>query len=325
MNSTLKGMAFMLSATVFFAIMNAMVKYATQLGYPSMEVIFFRAFFMVLSMLLISMTAPMLNTLFKTHIKRPVFASKKPGGFSKILLRSFCGAVAMSMAFYNFATIPLGIATAFLQSMPLFVVFFALFTKNRPRGFVLFASLIGFGGVLCIANPDSGEITLLNAIMGIVGAMSAALGFLTLNALKSYYSGGSIVMWYGLMMTILGGLGMLIPVPKMGGFVIPNVDVLMWLVGLGVSGTIGQWLMTQSYLYAPAAIVAPVGYMRIVWSLFLGVMLGDAFPNFQSGLGISLIILSGFLIALPSFWRLKSVRLLRLRILRIVSRVVHKT
>ena len=316
MNEILRGMVYMLAATIFLALMNAIIKYVSNLGYPSMENIFFRAFFMMLSMLCVSFAAPFCNRVFKTQLKRPVFASKKPGGFRMIALRSFLGAVAMSMAYYNFATISLGIATAFLQSAPLFVVFFGLFTRNRPRGFVVFASVVGFAGVLCIANPDSGEITSLNAIAGIIGAVCSAFAFFTLNALKSYYSSGAIVLWYGTMMSILGGLGMLLPVPNMGGFVLPSLEILCLFVAAGIIGTIGQWFMTQSYLLAPAPIVSPIGYMRIVWGLFLGVWLGDVLPSATSSVGIALIILSGFLIALPSLWRLKMVRLWRLQIAR---------
>lgn len=44
-----KGIALMLLSTIFFAIMNAIVKYLNLMGYSSMENVFFRAFFMVLS------------------------------------------------------------------------------------------------------------------------------------------------------------------------------------------------------------------------------------------------------------------------------------
>lgn len=157
-----------------------------------------------------------------------------------IALRSLLGAIAMSMAFYNFATISLRIATAFLQSAPIFVVFFGLFTRNRPRGFVVLASIIGFGGVLVIANPNSGEITLLNAIAGIIGAVCSAFAFFTLNALKSYYSSGAIVLWYGVMMSVLGGLGMLLPIPNMGGFVLPSLEILGVFVAMESSAQSGS-------------------------------------------------------------------------------------
>ncbi|WP_181566385.1 DMT family transporter [Helicobacter monodelphidis] len=295
-----KGIFLMFASTFFFALMNAIVKYLTSLGYSSMENIFFRAFFMVLAMWLLFCSIPAVNRLGNFNFKRPNLYSKKKGGVRKILLRSFFGAISMSLAFYNFATIPLGISTAFLQSMPIFMVIFTFFTKERPNLFSIFATLIGFTGVLLVANPNTSQIPIINAVAGIVGAMSAAFAFMTLRSLKEYYQSGAVVLWYGISMSVVGILGMLLPIEKMGGFIMPNFFDLLLFVMAGVIGTIGQWLMTKSYMFAPASVIAPISYMRIVWSLFLGFYLGDAFPNLLTLSGISLIIFSGILIALPS-------------------------
>ena len=66
-------------------------------------------------------------------------------------------------------------------------------------------------------------------------------------------------------------------------------------------GAIGQWFMTKSYMFAPPGIVSPIGYMRIVWSIFFGVMLGDAFPNLLPSLGIALILFSGMLVSFDAY------------------------
>lgn len=76
MNSTLRGMLYMLAATIFFALMNAMVKYAGQLGYPSMENIFFRAFFMMLSMFCVFF-ATALQPLVANKLQAPRVCRKK--------------------------------------------------------------------------------------------------------------------------------------------------------------------------------------------------------------------------------------------------------
>ncbi len=297
-----KGIGLMLISTIFFALMNALVKYLSALGYSSMENIFFRAFFMVLFLWWLFSAAPTINRFFPyLKIQKPKIRSKKRGGFIKILIRSFFGAVSMSLAFYNFATIPLGVATAFLQSMPIFMVIFTFFTREKPSTFVIIATFIGFVGVLLIANPQISNISPINAFAGIIGAISACFAFMTLRSLKEYYESGAVVLWYGICMSIAGALGMLIPIEKMGGFVMPNVYAICIFLLCGLMGAAGQWCMTSSYMFAPAGIVAPISYMRIVWSLFLGFMLGDLFPSWITLAGIGLIIASGILIALPVF------------------------
>ena len=68
---------------------------------------------------------------------------------------------------------------------------------------------------------------------------------------------------------------------------------------VGITGTIGQYYITRAYTFAPAGIVAPIDYTRIVFSLVFGIMLGDVIPDFYSITGMCLIILSGILVAMP--------------------------
>lgn len=291
-----KGIVLMLLSTIFFALMNAIIKYLNILGYSSMENVFFRAFFMVLSVWSLVAFAPVIRAILPRY-KMPQIRAKKSGGFRHILIRGVLGGIAVSANYYNFATIPLGLATAFLQSTPIFVVLLSLFTHNKPSLFTIIATLIGFSGVLLVANPSSSNIPPINALVGIIAAICAACAFMTIHNLKSFYTSEAVVLWYGVTMCAVGAIGMCADIDKMGGFVIPNLLAWVLFVLSGILGTIGQWLMTKSYMFASPDIVSPIAYMRIVWSLFLGVALGDALPNFMPSLGIALILLSGALVA----------------------------
>lgn len=291
----------MLLSTIFFAVMNAIIKYLNLMGYSSMENVFFRAFFMVVAMWSLVAFAPAIRAIAPRY-KAPQIRAKKKGGFHHILVRGALGGVAVSACYYNFATIPLGLATAFLQSTPIFVVFISLFTRNKPTGFVIFASVVGFVGVLFVANPSASNIPPLNALIGIVGALCAAFAFLTIPKLRAFYTSQAVVVWYGITMCAVGALGMMTNIDKMGGFILPSAFAWVLFVLCGITGALGQWLMTKSYMFAPADIVAPVAYMRIVWSVLFGVLLGDSLPNIMPSVGIALILLSGVLIALKA-WR----------------------
>lgn len=208
---------------------------------------------------------------------------------------------AVGAAYYNFATIPLGLATAFLQSAPIFIVLLSFFTRSKPTLFSALSAIVGFVGVLLIANPEHSDIPLGNAILGICGCFSAAIAFMTISSLKQFYTSEAVVLWYGISMCIVGAIGMLVPIEKMGGFDMPTFFAWILFVLTGITGAIGQWLMTKSYMFAPAGIVSPITYMRIVWSLILGLFLGDSLPNMLPSIGIALIIISGVLVALPAF------------------------
>lgn len=266
------------------------------MGYSSMENVFFRAFFMVLSVWSLVMFAPAIRIILPRY-KTPKISAKKNGGFRHILIRGVLGGIAVSANYYNFATIPLGLATAFLQSTPIFVVLLSLFTRNKPTPFTIIATLIGFSGVLLIANPSTSNIPPINAFVGIVAAICAACAFMTIHKLKAFYTSEAVVLWYGITMCAVGGVGMLVDIEKMGGFIMPSLLAWGFFVLSGILGTIGQWLMTKSYMFASPDIVSPIAYMRIVWSLLLGVALGDTLPNLIPSIGIALILLSGALVA----------------------------
>lgn len=303
------GIVLMLISTIFFATMNAIIKSLNTMGYSSMENVFFRAFFMIVSLYVVIGVFPLLHRHFPKSFpadKCPQIKAKQKGGFNSMLMRGIFGGVAVSIAYYNFATIPLGIATAFLQSTPIFVVLLSFFTRTKPSIFILFATIIGFVGVLLVANPQHSEIPLINALIGIIGAISAALAFLTIPSLKKFYTSEAVVLWYGVSMCLVGIVGMIVGdfvgIEQMGGFIFPSVFAWTLFILCGITGAIGQWLMTKSYMYAPPDIVAPIAYMRIVWSLIFGVLLGDSLPNIIPSIGIALILLSGVLV---SFYALR--------------------
>ena len=73
---------------------------------------------------------------------------------------------------------------------------------------------------------------------------------------------------------------------------------------LGFAALFGQYFVTKAYEADRAAIVSSVGYAIIIFSVFLGMMLGDSFPSIVSWAGIICIILSGIII---SFVKRKSI------------------
>lgn len=108
-----------------------------------------------------------------------------------------------------------------MQSVPIFVVLLSFFTRFKPNLPTLIATLVGFVGVLLVANPEHSGIPLANAILGIIGAIAALVAFLTIPALRECYTSEAVVMGYGLIMCLVGLLGMFVPMQKLGGFELP--------------------------------------------------------------------------------------------------------
>ena len=70
------------------------------------------------------------------------------------------------------------------------------------------------------------------------------------------------------------------------------------LLILGLAALFGQYFVTKAYGADKAGIVSAIGYANIVFSVFIGMALGDAFPDWMSLSGILCIISSGVIISL---------------------------
>ncbi len=283
------GIIMMLAASLTFSLMNVCVKLLDSLS--SMELIFFRHVF----------TAICIGIWWIFYPPYKAKARKK-GGWLRLLMRSLTGGLAMLAMFYNIATISLGTASAFAQTMPIYIVLFTLiFTKEHIRLPIIFATILGFIGVICICDIYTTSLGLDNIIAGIINGIMMALAYMSLKDLKAYFTESSIIMGFAITMVVVGGIFMFIDIPHLSGFVIPNTQEWVGIIILGILGTLGQILLTRAFMLAPAGLISPLDYMRIVWGVIFGIMLGDALPNTMTFVGIMLIIVSGILIAMPVF------------------------
>ncbi|PAF44948.1 DMT family transporter [Helicobacter sp. 11S02629-2] len=293
-SSTTKGISFMLLSSFSFALMSAAVKLLSDEVSP-METVFWRSFIMVLFTIAV-MSIP-------TKKDKPKQEFKK-GGKLMLAFRAIIGGLAMLAGFYNIYTIPLGTAIAFQQSVPIYVVFFSLVFLRECLGIgVIIATIIGFIGIVLISDPKFGGIHPLNIFAGVISGMFSALGFMTLGKLKAYFRSQTVVLAFGATATLIGLIGMFLPLGNFSDFLRPSLKGAVLIIFMGLTGTIAQFLLNMAYRSAPAGIVGPIDYTRILWSLLFGILLGDALPNSYTSIGIALIIISGLMIAMPSLLR----------------------
>lgn len=284
------GILSMLLACLFFSLMNAFIKILSE-DISIIQSMFFRS--VLMSAFIFSLFA--FSPLKRTHTQ---------GGYLPLFIRTCFGGVSMLLTFYNIATIPLGIASTFAQTTPLYTVFLAyFFLKESLSPLTLLATVIGFLGILLISSPGS-DIPLLNIIVGILSGLGAGVALVSVRECKKYFEERLIILAFGVVASILS-LGCLIlgafyPIEI---FAWKPIEGNMWWVVLimGVCGTLGQYFMTKAFILAPAGIVSPIDYTKILFSLIFGIYLGDHLPNLESLMGMILVVVSGVMIALPIF------------------------
>jgi drug/metabolite transporter (DMT)-like permease len=281
---------YMLISSFLFAFTGAFAKLLS--GYmSSVEVVFFRN---ITGVILIS------YSIYKAPLKQI-------GGKPLLLfMRGLIGFLALLMYFYNIANIPLAEAQTFNKISPIFTAIFSYLIINEKMSKLGWIGVfVGFIGILFITGFD---ITNLNKTdwLGIFSGIGAGLAYTSIRELRKYYDNRLIVLSFMTVGTIapliLMIIGEQISIKSIdwivAKFVMPTSIAWIYIIGLGVFATFSQMYMTKAYSLAAGGIVGTISYFNIIFSIMLGMILGDNFPSFMVIVGIIFIIISGILVTL---------------------------
>ncbi|SIO18777.1 DMT family transporter [Vannielia litorea] len=280
----LLGISLTLSAIFFFSIMGALVKAADRI--PVGETVFFRA----------GCALPVIVIWLWMR-------GDMPGGL-KVLsvkshaVRAIVGSAAMGLGFLGLRYLPLPEVTALRFITPILIVIFAaLLLKERVRLLRISAVSVGLVGVLIIMWPrlnlEGGERELIGTAMILTSALMASLAQIFVKAMAAKESTAAIVFYFSGTATVLS----LLTIPW--GWVWPTPLEWVLLVGAGLTGGAGQILVTSSYRYADASLLAPYTYSSMIWALVLGYFVFAEVPTVQMLAGAALVICAGIFIV----WR----------------------
>jgi len=64
------------------------------------------------------------------------------------------------------------------------------------------------------------------------------------------------------------------------------------IIGIGISGSLGQFFLTSAFRSAPASVVAPLNYAGLVWASLLDIIFWKHIPNITIYVGAAIIIAS---------------------------------
>ena len=297
--------AFLLKAlsALLFALLSACVRYLGEQSVPLGEVVFFRAAFAIVPVLLIDAWR---------HELADVIRTERPLGH---LLR---GAISIAGMFLNFAALarlPLVDATAISFAAPLITVAFAAwFLGERVRIYRWSAVAVGFAGIIVmlwpylnVAQYTAGGSATVAATVGVVCGLTAAFtnagSVIQTRRLTDTETTSSIVFFFSLFCAIAG----LATLPF--GWIWPSSTQLAVLIAAGLIGGLAHLVLTSSYRYAPASLVAPLDYTTMIWAFVLGYAIFGEVPTIYVFVGGAIVAASGIFV----IWRERQLGLRRIR------------
>lgn len=278
----------MIIASILFATTGAFAKILSA-NMPSIEVVFFRN---LIGLLLVGF-------LLIKH--RP---QNKGGKFWLLMFRGFIGTMALFAFFYNIAHISLGAAFTFSKTSPIWTAVISAIVFKEVLSYKGWGAIaLGFVGILFIIQPSLGISK--TDIIGIWSGLGAALAYTSVRELNRSYDAKTIVLsfmaWGSAMPVAFMIMAEFIQYEPLdfllSKFVAPSLQSWLLIACMGVAGYYFQIYLTKSYAVAKkAGVVAAVSYLDVVFTIIVGVMLGDSLPNLVAFFGIMLVILSGIIV-----------------------------
>src|SRR5262249_47793626 len=151
----------------------------------------------------------------------------------------------------------------------------------------LIAICVGFSGVLFVTRPGFGGVHWAISL-SIVSTLSYALYSLLTRYVARYDNIRTTLLYT----PIAGGI-FFAPFAILTWQMPQSTAIWLLLLGTGLVGGVSHWLLILAYERAPAPVLAPFGYINIVFMIMLGYLVFGDVPGWWTLAGAGIIITSG--------------------------------
>jgi len=271
------GIFWMCMATLLSSITGAFVR---QLGgaLPTMELVFFR------NLIALALLAPWFLRLTPADMRTtrlPLYG-----------LRVLFAYSAMVMLFYALGQMQIAKVYALQYTIPLFTILLAvLVLKQDADRHSWAACLVGFAGALIVIRPGIIELTTA-AVLALCSAFMSAGSNTTIKLLARTEGAGVITVYTNLLMMPLAF------VPMLFVWVTPTPGQWLWILGIGVTGSVGGYCFTRSVASADARVVQPFQFSRMIFATGLGFAMFAELPDLWTWVGAGVIFAASYYLLL---------------------------
>jgi drug/metabolite transporter (DMT)-like permease len=268
------GIAFLILATAFFAVLDTTVKYIGAFV-PVLMAVWFRYIFQAVVVTAVMLPLRGRNLLQTAHPRFQV-------------LRGALLLLVSALSFISVQYMPVGEFTAIVMITPLVVTLLAaLFLKERVSAMRWLLVAGGFAGALLVVQPG-GDVVGWASLLPLVMVFTYAwFQILTSKMARTedpmtmhFYTG-----WVGALMASLA-----LPVAWQA---IPDTTTFALLCLIGLMGTVGHFLLILAFKRTQASTLTPYLYGQIGFAMLCGWVVFGHIPGQLELVGMALIVLCG--------------------------------
>lgn len=276
MSPRLTGILLMMTAMVFFTLLDATAKHLVQ-SLPPLVAVFGR-YVVALGLSLAVILRKGDLALMVTEYPR---------------LQVLRGLLLMSSTMLNFVAImylQLAQTAAIFFSIPLWVCALSVPILGEKVGLHRWIAVaIGFCGVLVIMRPGTGSFHWA-MLLSITASLCGAIYNIVTRKVGGRDRAETSLFYVG----FVGAAAAALPLP----LVWKTPEGIEWLLlgWMGIAGTIGHFMLIQAHRLAPASALAPYMYTQIVWMIAVGYFYFGDVPDLWTLVGAAIVVASGLFV-----------------------------
>lgn len=272
------GLAHMVQAAFWFAVMALLVKLAGARGLPTMQIVLARA-----------VVTLALSVVGLAH------ARQRPWGTNNLLLvlRGVFGSGGFICFYAAVHHLPLAEAAVIHHVSPILTaVVAAIWLGERLEPRVIGGMALALLGVALIAQPaalfgaDAARAALpwRYVLVGLLGALFASFAYVTVRRLGASEPPILVVFWFP-------AISVPVSLPfAVSEWVEPDLIGWLLLLGVGTSTQIAQLALTKGLAREAAGRATAVGYLQIAFAAIFGVVLFGHVPGPWTWAGMALVV-----------------------------------
>lgn len=271
-NDTARGILLMIASIASFTLMDALAKHLMQ-AYPPLQVIWAR--YTGQTVLVALVFLPRLGTVLRT---------RRPGLQA---LRSLLQFGATAFFFLALGHIGLAEATAITDTNPVLITLGAAFFLGERLGPRRIAGVIAAAlGALIIIRPGFGVFHPAS-LLPLACALCFAGFALTTRFVGPAETAATSLLYSALFGTLVTSALMLVSFQ-------PVATADLWgFLALGALGALGQFFLIRAFTTVEASVIAPFGYMGILFASGWGLLFFGEWPDGWTMLGALVIVGAG--------------------------------
>lgn len=269
------GLALMAASALSYSVMSLLVKYAGQIGIPSLQSVFARSFVLCVG-----------TWCHLQYLGVEPWGNDKP----RLIARGVIGFIALNCFYWALTVLPLADATVIQYTNPIWTALLAVpILDERITPIELVGLVAGLAGVVLVTEPGflfGGDSRLPVYAVGIalLGAVMSAGSYTLVRRLRETEHPIVVIFYFSLIAT-----GASIPLAWPVA-VQPSPTGWATLAGIGVTTYLAQWAMTQGLHLEKAGRATAMTYLQVAFAFGWGILLFNEHPTAFSLTGAILVV-----------------------------------